>query len=89
MNENTHLPAIRHFIEETFLYMKPGYVLGEDDSLIKTNVVDSMGVLEVLGFLEEKYGITPTDEEVTEANLGTLRSIARYISSKQAGSAKP
>jgi acyl carrier protein len=76
--------AVRHFIAENFLYMKPGFVLGDDDSLLKKGVVDSMGVMEVLGFLEEKFGVTPGDDELTEANLGTTRAIAQFVASKRA-----
>jgi acyl carrier protein len=76
--------AVRRFIAENFLYMKPGFVLGDDDSLLKKGVVDSMGVMEVLGFLEEKFGVTPDDDELTEANLGTTRAITRFVLSKLA-----
>ena len=85
MSDNETLQAVRDFIQETFLYMKPGYVLGDDDSLIKTNVIDSMGVLEVLTFIEERFGVVPKDEDVTEANLGSPRAIARFVSARQAG----
>ena len=86
MTESEILEKVRQFILDNFLYMKPGFVLDDDDSLLKKDVVDSMGVLEVLGFLEEKFGITPADEEVTEANLGSQRAIAKFIVRKQAGS---
>lgn len=86
MNEIETLQAMRSFIQETFLYMKPGHVLGDDDSLIKTGVIDSMGVLEVLTFIEDRFGVIPADEDVTEANLGTLRAIARFVAARQTGS---
>lgn len=73
------LAALRTFVEENFLYMKPGFVLGNDDSLMKKGVVDSMGVMEVLGFLEDHFQVTPEDHEVTEANLGSLNAIARFV----------
>lgn len=76
------LVAVRSFIAEEFLYMRPNLALGDDDSLLKGGVVDSMGVLEVLSHLEETYGVRPDDDEITEANLGSLRAIARFVVAK-------
>ena len=85
MTEAEILSAVRAFIEENFLYMKPRQVLGDDDNLMKNGIVDSMGVLEVLSFLEEKLGVTVADDDVTEANLGTFRAIARFVAAKRVG----
>ena len=85
MTEAEILAAVRQFVRDNFLYMKPGFVLDDDDSLLKKGVVDSMGVMEMLGFLEEKFGVSPDENELTEANLGTTRAIAHFVSTKQAG----
>jgi len=82
MTENEILTRLRAFLQETFLYMRPDYVLSNDDSLLQKGIVDSMGVMDVLGFLEETFGVTPADDEVTEANLGTPRAIARFVAGK-------
>lgn len=87
MTESEILATMRKFIQENFLYMKPGVVLTDDDSLLKKGVVDSMGVLEVMSFLEETFDVTPSNEEITEANLGTLNAITRYVAAKRAGRA--
>lgn len=84
MTEGEILASVRGFITENFLYMKPDFVLSDDDSLLKRGVVDSMGVLEVMNYLEEAFGVTPANEEITEANLGSLRAIARFIAAKRA-----
>ena len=78
---------LRKFIQDNFLYMKPGFELGDEDSLLRKGVVDSMGVLEVLSFLEENFGVSPADDEVTETNLGSLRAIAKFVAAKRAGDA--
>jgi acyl carrier protein len=43
-----------------------------------------MGVLEVLSFLEDTFSVNPTDDEVTEANLGTPRAITTFVMAKRA-----
>lgn len=79
------LAKVRAFVEREFLYMRPGFKLDDGDDLMKAGVVDSMGVLEVMNFLEDEFGVTPKDDEITEANLGSLRAIARFVALKRAG----
>ena len=81
-SEEEILAAVRSFMAKEFLYMHPSFTLGDDDSLLKGGVVDSMGVLEVMSFLEETFGVRPDDDEITEANLGSLRAIARFVAAK-------
>ena len=75
---------VRQFIRENFLYMRPDFVLGDDDRLLERGVVDSMGIVEMLTFLEDEFGVKTGDDEISEANLGTLRSIARFVAEKKA-----
>lgn len=70
---------LRAFIDENFLYMRPDLDLGYDDSLMGKGIVDSMGVAEMIHFLEEEFGIIVADEDVTEENLGTINALTGYV----------
>ncbi|MEO8029560.1 MAG: phosphopantetheine-binding protein [Gemmatimonadota bacterium] len=70
---------LRQFIRETFLYMRPKQALGDEESLMRTGIVDSMGVMEVLAFLQDTWSVTVADQDLTEENLGTISAIARYV----------
>jgi acyl carrier protein len=74
---------VRSYIAENFLYMRPDKALGDQESLLGNGIVDSMGVMEVMMFLEEEFGVVVEDNDITEANLGTLEAIARYVASHQ------
>lgn len=78
---------VRDFLTENFLYMRPDFVLGDTDSLLENGVIDSMGVLEVINFLEDSFGVKTADEEISEANLGSLQAIARFVVEKQQAAA--
>lgn len=71
---------LRSYVQETFLFMKPDFTFSDDDDLLKTGIVDSMGVMEVLSYLDEEFGVEVPPEDVTEANLGSITAIARYLS---------
>ena len=75
---------VRRYLEENFLYMRPNFVLGDDDRLLERGVVDSMGVAEMVTFIEEEFAIKTSDDEISEANLGSLRAIATFVCGKRA-----
>ena len=83
VTETQVIERVRGFLTENFLYMRPDFVLDEQDSLLETGVIDSMGVLEVLNFLEDEFGVRAADDEVSEANLGSLRAIGAFVVAKQ------
>lgn len=73
------------YIVENFLYMRPNLRVDPDESLLRSGVFDSMGVMEVTEFLEQSFGITVDQTEVTEANFDTLNAIVRYVVVKRDG----
>lgn len=85
MNSADILARTRAYVQETFLYMRPGFVLGDEDRLLQRGVIDSMGVMELLAFLRSEFGVVVADEDITESNLGTLSDIARYVANHSNG----
>jgi acyl carrier protein len=73
-------------------YIVDNFLLGQDnglkdtDSLLESGVVDSTGVLEVVGFLEKTFQIEVKDEDLVPENLDTIQSIASFVERKLAGS---
>lgn len=82
-NEAQVREKMRTFIQENFLYMRPDFVLGDDDPLLERGVVDSMGVAEMIAFVEDEFDVKTADDEITEANLGCINAIARFVSAKR------
>ena len=85
MNPTEILARTRAYVQETFLYMRPGFALADEDRLLQRGVIDSMGVMELLAFLRSEFGVVVADEDITEANLGSLGDIARYVSQHRNG----
>jgi acyl carrier protein len=82
MNSLTYPSAVdrvRRFIIDNYLYMRPNATVSENDSLLAKGIVDSMGVMELVAFLEDEFGVEMEDIEITEANLGSLGAIARFV----------
>jgi len=75
---------VRTFICGTMLIDTPGESIAPDESLVQRGVIDSTGVLELVAFLEQRYGIRVADEEITTDNLDSLTAIAAYLRHKLA-----
>jgi len=52
---------------------------GVTDKLLDQRLIDSLGLLEILTFIEETFEITVKDEDVKAENMGTIEAMAAYI----------
>lgn len=73
---------IREFIINNFLFGATETVLEDNGSFLQKGILDSTGILEVVGFLEEQYGIKIEDDELVPENLDSIENIVRFVSSK-------
>jgi len=73
--------TIRGFVARQF-YVPAGEVPGDDESLLDRGIVDSTGVLEVVMFLEETFGVVVEDDEIVPENLDSVAAMAAYVARK-------
>lgn len=72
---------IRRFIVENFLF-GDGQVLKDDTSFMQEGIIDSTGILELVFFLEENFGISVEDDELVPENFDSLTRIVKYLHAK-------
>jgi acyl carrier protein len=75
---------VRTFILGNYLFTDDPAALADGASLMQTGTMDSTGVLELIMFLEERFGLKVADEEMVPANLDSVDAIVAYVSRKQA-----
>ena len=73
--------TIRTFIVENFLFGN-NENLEDNTSFLEEGVIDSTGVLELVGFIEEQFAITVEDEELIPENLDSINNVKTYLQSK-------
>ena len=83
MTDAEVLRRTRDYVTQNFLYMRRNFSLGDGDSLLATGVIDSLGVMELVGFVEQTFAVTVDPAEITEDNFGSLGGIARYVLAKR------
>ena len=74
--------TIRHFIIENFLFEDSG-TLTNDSPFLESGIMDSTGVLELVTFIEESFGITVADEDLIPENLDSIGRVAAYVEQKR------
>lgn len=73
---------IREFVVDNFLFGdRTGFA--DSDSFLELAVIDSTGVLELVSFLEQRYGFIVEDHELVPANLDSIERVARFVRVKQ------
>lgn len=69
---------IHEYITTNFLYDGSSAPLDDTLSLFEASIVDPTGLLEIVLFLEESYGIVVDEADLTPENFDTVELIARY-----------
>jgi acyl carrier protein len=81
--------------EEVRQFIATDYLLGRADGLtdgtsfLQEGILDSTGVLQLITFLEKRYGIRVEDEEVVPENLDSISCVSCYVRRKLNGVAEP
>ena len=74
---------VRGFIIGNFMFGQGGDGLTDDQSFLESGIVDSTGVLELIGFLEQQYTIAVADNEVVPENLDSVSRLVQFVQRKQ------
>ncbi len=89
MNTETIKTQVRQYVVDDLLMGTSAAELRDDDSFMESHVIDSVGVLELIAFIEKNFGIKVEDQEILPENLDSLNGIGRYLERKLRSRAKP
>ncbi len=71
------------YIAENILFSRNGYPYPKDASFLENGIIDSMNVLELVMFVEEKFKVKVEDSEIVPDNFDSVSKLASYITSKK------
>ena len=74
--------AIKQFVLKTIMRNEK-FKLTYDDSLIKGGLIDSWSLAQVGLFLEDTYGFSVPDSDLTADNMDSVEMIARYVEARR------
>jgi acyl carrier protein len=70
--------TVREFVIKNFIFEDDGSLTPET-SFLDNGIIDSTGVLELITFVEETFGIKVEDNEIVPENLDSIRSVAAFV----------
>jgi acyl carrier protein len=79
--------AIRKYLADNVLLSGGIDDIRDDSSFLERNLLDSTGVLELVGFIEDHFEVKVADDEIIPENLDSIELVASYIARKRAGKA--
>ncbi len=83
MQPKTTNSTLRGYIQNSLL---GGRIVTDQDELLLSGMIDSLGVMSLVSFIEEQFQIDIPFEDVTLENFATVDAMARYIEPRQVGS---
>ncbi len=82
MDRQSTSSKIKTFLAQQFPMTKN---VSNDEPLLKNGLIDSLGILELVTFLEKEFGIAVSDEDLLPENFGSIHSLTNFIQQKTNG----
>lgn len=73
---------VREFISDNLMLGSVGADFADNASFLDLGLIDSTGVIELIAFLEERFGIEVRDEEIVPDNLDSIERVERFVTRK-------
>lgn len=82
MNKDSIRQQLRSFILENYLFTDDQSALDDDSSFLDGGILDSMGILELIDYLDESFSIKVEGDELVPDNLDSINNLMAFIGSK-------
>ncbi|HEY4690053.1 MAG TPA: acyl carrier protein [Anaerolineae bacterium] len=73
---------IRDYIAQNMLFSDNGFGYSDEDSFLQEGIIDSVGVMELVLFVEQTFGVDVDDQEITPDNFDSVSKLAHYVRRK-------
>lgn len=80
---------IRGFIACNLLYSDTGFTYADDTSFLEEGIIDSLGVVELVEFVQKTFGVAVDQQEVVTAHFDSVAKLAAFVRRKQMDLGKP
>lgn len=72
---------VKNFIVDNFLFGDEEK-LKDDTDFFRSGIIDSTGIIELVGFIESSFPVKVEDEELVVNNFSSLNSVSAYLDRK-------
>lgn len=76
------IEKLRAYVLDTYLFTSDESALGNEDSFLGKGIIDSTGIMELVMFLEEQFGVKVDDSELLPENFDSINQLAQFVARK-------
>jgi acyl carrier protein len=73
---------IRAFVASDLLFTPGAFPYDDDTSFLEEGIIDSLGVMELVGFVQQEFGFLVDQDEILPENFGSVASLSAYVARK-------
>jgi acyl carrier protein len=73
---------LRDFIAQNMLYSPDGFSYSDDASFLQEGIVDSLGVMQLVEFVQKDFHVTVDQPDVTPENFDSIARLAGFVRRK-------
>lgn len=73
---------VREFVLKNYLFTSEQSALKSEDSFMKSGIMDSTGILEMIMFLHDEFGVDVMDDEMVPENLDSVQNVVAFVRKK-------
>ena len=73
---------IKEFISKNLIFTNDGFPYGDEESFLDQGIIDSIGIMQLVLFVEENFNISIEDREITPMNFDSISLLAGYVRRK-------
>ncbi len=86
MMQNNERQTLRQFVIDNFLFGQAGN-LSDRDSLLDKGIIDSIGIFDLIAFIEKQFQIKVADEDLIEQNFDSIDNLVGFLTRRTAAAA--
>ena len=73
---------IKEFISRNLIFSNNDFPYSDEDSFLNQGIIDSVGIMMLVVFVEENFKISVGDSEITRMNFDSVSRLAGYVRNK-------
>ena len=83
VNGNAVNERIRGYVLDKFPLARKRNIK-DSDELLESGIVDSLGVLDLVAFLENDFGLQVSDDDLSPENFRSIQSMVKFAEGRRA-----
>ena len=79
MKTETSRDIVREFVVSSLVKKREHLGISDKENIIISGLLDSLGIIKTISFLEEKYKFVIKDEDVLPENFESIEAISSFV----------